>query len=139
MQPVNTITGSGRPVTRTFAFADFDSLEIGNAFQAEITAADTYLVEVTVDDNLVEHLQVEQQGNPVKIGLKPMTTAHNAEMQVHITLPALVSLDASGATSANLTGFNSDKPTHLNASGASKVRGDMETGDLTVDVTGDPP
>ena len=136
LAPVNVFEGSGRPVTQSFAFADFDSLEIGNAFQAEITAADDYLVEVTVDDNLVEHLQVEQQGKTVKIGLKPMTTAHNAEMRVRITLPALVSLDASSATSADLTGFNSDKQTRLNASGASNVRGDMETGDLTVDVSG---
>ena len=64
-----------------------------------------------MDGNLVEHLQVEQQGKTVKIGLKPMTTAHNAEMRVRITLPALVSLDASGATSANLTGFSADKQT----------------------------
>jgi hypothetical protein len=136
LAPVNVFEGSGDPVTQSFAFAGFDSLEIGNAFQAEITAADTYLVEVTVDGNLVEHLQVEQQGETVTIGLKPMTTAHNAEMRVRITLPALVSLEASGATSVNLTGFSADKQTDLRVSGASKVRGDMETGDLTVDVSG---
>jgi hypothetical protein len=136
LEPVNVFQGSGRPVPRTFAFAGFDSLEIGSAFRAEITAADDYLVEVTVDDNLVEDLQVAQQGKTVKIGLKPNTIANNAEMRVRITLPVLVSLDAGGATRAELSGFQSDQRTRLKAAGASKVHGDMETGDLTVDVSG---
>lgn len=134
--PVTEIAGSGRPVTQTFAFSDFDSLAIGNAFQAEITAGDTYLVEVTVDENLVDHLRVEQRGKTVKIGLAPNTIAARANLRARITLPTLVSLDASGATRANLTGFKSDRNTRIDVSGASTVRGAMQSGDLAVDVSG---
>ena len=130
------LVGSGNPVTQTFNFTDFDSLEIGSAFQAEITASDSYFVEVTVDDNLVPHLRVEQKGKTVKIGLDPNTAATNSDMRVRITMPALTRLDASGATRANVTGFKSGDNMRMNISGASAVRGDMETGDLTADVSG---
>ena len=130
------VVGSGRAVTQTYDFSNFDKVELSDAFDAEITAADGYRVEVTVDDNLVEHLQVEQHGNTVKIGLKPFTSVSNAHMQARIALPALTGLDASGASRASVTGFRSDRNMQLNASGASEIRGDMETGDLAADASG---
>lgn len=136
LPPFTALRGSGNPVTQTFDFSDFDRLEISNAFQAEISASDSYLVEVTVDDNLVDRLRIEQQGKTVKIGLEPSTIATNAETRARITLPALVSLDASGATRADVTGFTSNETMRMDVSGASTVRGDMSTGDLTVNVSG---
>jgi len=134
--PVTSIIGSGRPVTQTFDFSDFDSLEISDAFQVEISAADDYVVEVTVDDNLVDRLQVEQQGTTVRIGLKPFTMAANGDLRAHIALPSLVSLGASGASRASVTGFKSGENTRVNASGASNVQGEMATGDLSVNLSG---
>ena len=52
------------------------------------------------------------------------------------TLPTLAGLDASGASRAGVTGFRSDRNVQINASGASEIRGDMETGDLAADVSG---
>lgn len=136
LPPFTAVRGSGNPVTQTFDFSDFDSLQISNAFQAEITASDSYLVEVTIDDNLVDQLQVEQQGKTVKIGLEPNTGINQATMRARIAMPALVSLAASGAARANVTGFKSGETMRINVSGASTVQGDMETGDLAVDVAG---
>jgi hypothetical protein len=134
--PAGSIVGSGRAATQTFDFSDFDKVELSDAFEAEIAASDDYMVEVTVDDNLVNHLQVEQRGNTVKIGLKPFTSVTNAHMHARILLPALASLSASGASRAGVTGFRSGKNMQFNASGASEIRGDMETGDLTADASG---
>ncbi len=130
------LVGSGNPVTQTFNFSDFDSLEIGNAFQAEISASDSYFVEVTVDDNLVPYLRVEQQGKTVKVSLEPTTAATRADTRVRITMPALASLDASGATRAKVSGFKSGDTVRMNVAGASNVSGDIETGDLTAEVSG---
>lgn len=134
--PVTSIVGSGRSVTQSFDFSDFDRLEISDAFQAEVSAADGYVVEVTVNDNLVEHLQVEQQGTTVKIGLKPYTMVANGELRARIALPSLASLTASGASRARVTGFRADEEMELGASGASRVQGDMATGDLSADISG---
>ena len=111
-------------------------MEISDTFGADLTAGDGYSVEVTVDDNLVDHLQVEQHGNTVKIGLKPFTAVGNAHLRARITLPTLAGLDVSGASRAGVKGFRSDKNMQIKVSGASEIRGDMETGDLAADVSG---
>ena len=111
-------------------------MEISDTFEADLTAGDGYAVEVTVDDNLVDHLQVEQHGDTVKIGLKPFTAVGNAHLRARITLPTLAGLDVSGASRASVTGFRSDRNVQIKASGASEIRGDMETGDLAADVSG---
>ena len=89
-----------------------------------------------MDDNLVDHLQVEQHGDTVKIGLKPLTSVSNSQLRARITLPTLAGLDVSGASRAGVKGFRSDKTMQIKVSGASEIRGDMETGDLAADVSG---
>lgn len=133
---INTLRGSGNTVTQTYDFSDFDKVVISHAFEADITAADTYQVEVTVDDNLVEHLRIEQEGDTVTIGLAPNTGVINATQKARITLPRLVGLEASGASHVDVSGFKSSDNVRVNVSGASTARGDMETGDLNTDISG---
>ena len=134
--PSGSILGSGRMATQTYDFSRFDSVEISDTFQADLTAGDGYAVEGTVDDNLVEYLEVEQHGGTVKIGLKPFTAVGNAHLRARITLPTLGGLNVSGASRAGVKGFRSDKNMRIKVSGASELRGDMETGDLAADVSG---
>lgn len=133
---INTLRGSGNTVTETYDFSDFDKVVISHAFEAEIIAADTYQVEVTVDDNLVEHLRVEQEGDTVTIGFAPNLVVTNTTQEVRITLPRLVGLEASGASRVDVSGFKTSDNVRVNVSGASTARGDMETGDLNADVSG---
>lgn len=126
------VVGSGRMTTQTYDFSRFDSVEISDTFQVDLTAGDGYSVEVTVDDNLVDHLQVEQHGDTVKIGLKPLTSVSNSQLRARITLPTLAGLDVSGQA-VPVSGFRSDKTMQIQVSGASEIRGDMETGDLAAD------
>lgn len=133
---INTLRGSGDTVTETYDFSDFDKVIISHAFEAEITAADSYMVEVTVDDNLVEHLRVEQEGDTVTIGFAPNLVVTNTTQEVRITLPRLVDLEASGASRVDVSGFKTSDDVRVNVSGASTARGDMETGDLNADVSG---
>ncbi len=128
--------GSGNPVTQTYDFSNFDKLSISHAFQAEVTAGDGYSVEVMVDDNLVDRLRVEQRGDTVAIGLDPTTALSNATLRARVTMPALASLDASGASRVTLSGFRSSSDMRVDASGASTVSGDLESGDLNADVSG---
>ena len=134
--PSGSILGSGRMATRTYDFSRFDSVEISDTFQADLMAGDGYAVEVTVDDNLVDYLEVEQHGDTVKIGLKPFTAVGNAHLRARVTLPTLGRLDVSGASSADAKGFQTDRNVQIKASGASEIHGDMETGDLAADVSG---
>lgn len=134
--PLTSVVGSAGSATQSYDFADFDRLELSHGFAAEITAGDGYQVEVTVNDNLVDYLQVEQQGRTVKIGLQPYTVVSNTRLQARITLPVLVSLGASGGSRTNLTGFASGESMQFNLSGGSQVQGDMTTGDMSANLSG---
>ncbi len=133
---VNNIRGSGNVITKNYDFSDFDQVVIANAFRAEVTAGDGYMVEVTVDDNLVEHLRVEQKGDTVTISLEPNLSLNNTTLRARITLPKLTGLDASGASRVDVSGFDSTNDVWVTVSGASTARGDMNTGDLNANVSG---
>lgn len=134
---INTLRGSGNTVTQSYDFKNFDKVVIAHAFEAEITAGEDYSIEVTVDDNLVEHLRVEQKGDTVTVALEPgLLGVTNTTQRARITLPRLVDLEASGASRVHLSGFKTSDEVRVTVSGASSAKGDMDTGNIKVDVSG---
>ena len=103
----------------------------------EITRSDTYSVSVTVNENLVDRLDVGVSGNTLRISLKPdVGVTGAATMKAKVTMPELTGLDLSGASRTTLAGFNSDKSLKTEVSGASTLRGDLTCGDASFNVSG---
>jgi len=74
LRPVTgPVTGSGNLVTLDKSFSDFTVVDVSWGFKVTITKADTYDVSITIDDNLVDYLQVSKSGNTLHIGLKSAT------------------------------------------------------------------
>ena len=67
---VGGIGGSGNLQTQEFHFSDFTSVDVGHAFEVEVTQSDSCRVSIIADDNLFEHIQVSKEGEILKIGLK---------------------------------------------------------------------
>ncbi len=144
--PGDVITGSGRTTTKNYDFSGFTKVSIGSAFQADITQGESYATSVTVDDNIVEYLDVRVEGDTLHIGLKPRLSLgfRNTTLKTQITMPDLAGLDLSGATRTNVKGFKNDQPASVEVSGASQLRGDLTTGQMkmrasgasTVDISG---
>jgi hypothetical protein len=130
------ITGSGTIVTQEFDFSDFDEVEIDYAFEGTITQGDAYSVVVRVDDNLVDRLRVEQNGNRVSIGLESTGLITRATMEYEITMPNLNHLSVDGAGNAHFIGFNSAEAFTGAASGAARIEGDLSAGDLVLEASG---
>ena len=63
-----TVTGSGKLAAWDFDYRDFSEIEAGYAFDVEIVKADSYLVRITVDDNLYESLDISKQGDTLVLG-----------------------------------------------------------------------
>jgi len=133
---LQSVRGSGTPVTREFDFSDFDQVSIEHAFRGTITRGDAYRVSVTVDDNLERYLQVEQNGGRVTIGFEDPVLVRDATLEYEITMPALTALNASGASNAILRDFTSSDAFAVEASGASRIEGTITTGDLTATASG---
>jgi len=119
--PENLI-GSGNLETEEYAFTNFTKVEVSDAFNFEIKQSSSYSINVTADDNVMEYVQVSQDGQTLKIGLRtglhigsvtlrigpgifplPGTVTLNAS----VTLPQLHGLTASGASRGTVSGFSS--------------------------------
>jgi hypothetical protein len=128
---------SGPLVTKDYDLSNFTAVAAGSAFEMEITRSDSYGVSVTVNESLVESLEVTVSGNTLHISLKPnigLTGA--ATMKAKVTMPELTGLDLSGASRTTLAGFNSDTSLKSEVSGASTLRGDLICGDASFNVSG---
>jgi hypothetical protein len=131
------LVASGPLVTKDYDLGNFTAVNAGSAFQVEITRSDKYSVSVTVNQSLVERLDVRVSGNTLHLSLKPgygITGA--ATMRAKVTMPELTGLDVSGASQTNVTGFNSDKSLKTQVSGASSLRGGLTCGDASFNVSG---
>lgn len=135
--PIMVARSSGKMVTQEFAFSDFARIEVQSAFEVTVRQGDDYQVTIEVDEAAVPYLRVEQQGDTLQISLAPMVnTMGNLRLRAEVTLPALRSLAASGASQVALSGFSSDNALDIRASGASGVRGAIDGGDAQIEASG---
>lgn len=130
------IEGSGTLVTREFDLAGFDKVDVSYATRVNISQGDSFSVVVSIDDNVLEYLQVEKQGSTLKIGLDPRRNYRDTRATAEVTMPELTGLELSGASRGTISGFKSSRGFNVDASGASRLSGDIEAGDARFDVSG---
>jgi hypothetical protein len=131
--------GLGKVVTREEDFAGFDTVEVGNAFKVDITQSDTYRVVVRVDSSFEERLEVVQEGDTLKIGLKDEEGGLRIEAgtrEDEITMPELIGLSLSGSSDGTSSGFKSTAALDVDLYGASSLEGDVEAGDASFGTQG---
>ncbi|MDQ3798178.1 MAG: DUF2807 domain-containing protein [Acidobacteriota bacterium] len=128
------VKGSGNIQIQKREVSDFSSVETGGAINVDIVAQRDFSVEVEADDNLLERIRTEVRGDTLKIYTEGSISTRNP-IRVRIAMPQIESLDISGASNGTLTNVKNESLT-IDASGASKIRIDGETGDLNVDLSG---
>lgn len=131
------VIGSGDLVTEDYDFKDFSRIEVSHAFEVQITRSESFKVEVTTDDNLVDRLRVEQSGSTLRIGMEPGISFGTATRKALITLPALEAVQLSGASKGGVIGFDGKGDLSIGLSGASSLAlTSIEAGDLRLEVSG---
>ena len=131
-----TITGSGRTVTRGYEQSGFHQVVAGSAFQVSITRGENWSLAVTVDDNLLEFVEVVQSKETLRLGLKPNLSIRQATLKADVTMPELTGLELGGASRAAIDGFSSDRSLEVELHGASRLRGDIKSGDARFQASG---
>lgn len=134
---VQVLVGSLDLETREFDFAGFTRIEVGSAFDVEVSRAEDYLVTITLNENLFDRLDISQHGETLVIRMKPGFSFRRSTHRASISLPDLQGLELSGASRGRVTGFSSTRPLQLGLSGASSLELDNVTaGDTRFDVSG---
>lgn len=130
------VRGSGDIVSLDQDLSDFNKIDASHSFDISVSQGDGYAVVVRVDDNLEDELDVKVQGGTLHLDLARDIIVNNATLEADITMPSLDGLDLSGASSADITGFDSSDPFSARLSGSSSLSGDLVTGDLNLDLSG---
>jgi len=112
-------TGSGTLGQETREVTGFDAIEVGNAFQVSVQVGPPAKLELRGDDNLVPEIRAEVVDSTLHIEL-PGRVMTKLPLEAIITMPSLVSLDASGATTVTVGGVEG-KHLEVEVSGASHV------------------
>ena len=130
------VSGSGDLVTKDYDFDGFTRLSVNHDFEVEVRRGDVYEVQVTVDDNLVDSLEVSLKGDTLRIDLDG-GPYKNTTQRATVTLPELAAVAVSGSSEASVEGFSSSDDLELVASGASSlVLTSVRAGDVSFDVSG---
>jgi hypothetical protein len=128
-----TVTGSGKVVSRSFPLEGFSRIDADNTARVEVTRSGGFTVEVKVDDNLASQLDVSVVGGTLHIGLKDGAYNH-VTLQAQVTMPELsgVTLDGASTLRGELGGEDLD----VNLNGASRVTLTGTAGRVEIDVNG---
>jgi hypothetical protein len=136
-QTFHFLIGSGHSVGQNFDLVDFVNISAHSTFDVEVSQGTTYSVSVTVDDNLQKYLEVEKDGDTLKLGMKAGYLYNETHLKAKVTIPRLTGLTISGASKGNASGFKSSDDFILSVSGASRATlTDMAVKRLSLDISG---
>jgi predicted small secreted protein len=135
--PGEEIVGSGNAVELRLDLADFSRIEASCVFKVQVLKAAAFQVTVSVDDNLADYLDIRVTDGGLVLAMKAGTYMIGRDsLRVHVEMPALDGLNLSGAAQLSMSGFTSDRPLEIEASGVSSARGDITAGETTVSASG---
>jgi hypothetical protein len=132
----NQIYGSSNFVTISKDFRNYDLLELNNQVKATIIKGEEYSISIQVNDNLLSYLDTYQKGNKVVIGLKGNYNYRNVHFDVIIETPDINSLNLNGASAVDISGFNFTHKLSVISSGASSIKGKLNSGGLDLNLSG---
>jgi hypothetical protein len=132
-----TITGSGSPQIRDFDLKGYSGLQTAAGFEVQVDRADGFKVQVIADDNAWDFLDISVSGGTLHLRMKPAAVLRNATLKAAVTMPALRSLDVSGASQVTIAGFSGGDDLNANISGAGKLAAEnVKFGSTNFDVSG---
>lgn len=100
------LVGTGIPESRVWTTTGFSSVEIDQAFTAEIERGDVLAVETVVDSSLGPYVRVWQDGVTLKVGFEGLLCASPiVPSKIRIVCPAIAKVELSNASSATMKGF----------------------------------
>lgn len=130
------IVGSGHVVTKDVTVSSFDRLDVGSAFEVQVSIGSAPRLTLHVDDNLLSRVDAGVSGGTLRIRLKPSLSLGRATLKADVTASSLSEIDASGASRVTLRDEVSGPNLLLKISGASEVDGQVRAQATTLEASG---
>ncbi|MEQ9425994.1 MAG: DUF2807 domain-containing protein [Cyclobacteriaceae bacterium] len=128
----------GRSMSRVFEFEDFDEVKISDKIDVEIREGDNYSVELFASQRVLDKIKARQYGDMLTLDMQDWAwfrMRRSRPVQVEITMPKLISLDLSGSSSADVSGFSGDFLA-VDLSGSADAELDIDYERIEIDMGG---
>jgi hypothetical protein len=135
------VSGSGRTVTEQRSLPPFQGVALSGSMDLVVRQGSTQQVEVTVDDNLLPFLETEVTGSGADARLqvrwkRGMSIYSKTDARIHVTVPRLTSLAASGSGDMTVEPFETPSLS-ISVSGSSDTRlQKLTTAALQISISG---
>ncbi len=128
------IKGSGNLQTEKREVSNFRAVDVGGVFKVEITIQKDFDIQIEADDNLLQYIETEIDGETLEISTSKRISTQNPII-VRIGTPDIENIEVSGASSLTLGNLNNDS-LEVDLSGASNVKIEGTTKNLVIDLSG---
>ncbi len=125
-----TVTVSSLPTTT------FTEVAFSQQCEAVVQRSDSFTLNIEISENIRDHLDVEKDGSRVRFSLQNSCTYQNLTFRVTVGMPVLDNVEANGASSVEIDGFDSDRSFGADISGASTLKGSIVCGDAALSLSG---
>ncbi len=131
----NCKRGSGNQVTENRSLGGFSEIELSGDYQLNIKQDSNYVVNITADDNLMQYVKSEVNGDRLKIHTS-RNICNAGPFIVNISLRELNYLKVTGAIKVTSVGKIITKDLQLKLSGATKVDLDLNADNVRTTGSG---
>lgn len=126
--------GSGDMETRELSLEEFNSLDVGGAFDIEVSFGKKQKIEVTIDDNLWDHFDAKIKGKWLDLDWGRNCSPSN-DCHIKIVVPSLEEVNIHGACDLEISDFDAHDFTYK-LSGAGDLEMDGKVDNLEIKISG---
>ena len=132
------INGNGKVITQSRTFSGFTRVDVSSAIDLYVKQDSVFSVKVETDENLQQHIIIEQDGNTLRIKQQNNTNLDaTGKIKVYVSAPLFKSLEASGA--CDIIGENVLTATDeisIDVTGASDAELELKAPKVSAEMTG---
>ncbi len=127
--------GNGEVVTREFEVGEFDRINAGGNYKINLIKAEKPLVVVTTDDNLLEWIEIDVQGDQLFINSDyHLNPTHSIEIEIYYT--ELQQIVCSGASMIEHREILKNDNLTIDMSGAGAIDLNLDVDELNINLSG---
>ncbi len=132
------VRGNGEIRTEDRSVSNFKNVDVSGAAKVYVSQGDPASVKIEGDDNLLQYMEVIQEGDKVRIRERPgYNLIPTGDLHVYVTAPIFSHIDASGACDIiGKTRVSNSEDLSLQVSGAGDIRMELDAPRLTAKVSG---
>jgi len=132
------VRGNGNIRTEERPVTNFKQVEVGGAAKVKVSQGDKPSVKIETDDNLLQYIEVFQEGDKVYIKEKSgFNLRPSGDINVYVMSPVYNRISASGACDIiGQTKISNPEDLSLHVSGAGDIKMEVDAPTLSAEVSG---